>query len=239
MHVRVLRHVAFEDLGLLGPLLEARGADIEVVDVPTADLVGLDSLEPDLLVVLGGPIGANDEALFPFLRPELEGIARRLAARRPTLGICLGAQLMARALGARVQPARRKEIGWAPIQRTEAGRAGVLGRLGDDAPTVLHWHGDNFELPDGAERLASTEVCPNQAFRVGGHALGLQFHLEVTPGALERWLVGHVVEIGAARGVFIDRLRADTRRFGPALEAVAPTVFAEWLDDAGLGSRAA
>jgi GMP synthase (glutamine-hydrolysing) len=104
---------------------------------------------------------------------------------------------------------------------------------------VLHWHGDNFDLPDGAERLASTEVCPNQAFRVGEHALGLQFHLEVTPMALERWLVGHVVEIGAARGVFIDRLRADTRRFGPALEAAAPGVFAEWLDGAGLASRAA
>jgi GMP synthase (glutamine-hydrolysing) len=239
MHVRALRHVAFEDLGLLEALLEARGARVEVVDVPTADLTALDPLVPDLLVVLGGPIGANDEALFPFLEPELQSIARRLAARRPTLGICLGAQLMARALGARVHPARRKEIGWAGVQLTEAGRAGPLGRLGDDAPMVLHWHGDNFDLPDGAERLASTEVCPNQAFRVGEHALGLQFHLEVTPMALERWLVGHVVEIGAARGVFIDRLRADTRRFGPALEAAAPGVFAEWLDGAGLASRAA
>lgn len=234
MNVRVLRHLAFEDLGLLAPLLAQRGARVETVDVPTADLAALDPLAPDLLVVLGGPLGANDADRFPFVDAEIAALERRLAAGRPTLGICLGAQLMARALGARVQPARRKEIGWAPVALTEAGRAGCLGRLEDDEPVVLHWHGDNFELPPGASRLASTEACPDQAFALGDHALGLQFHLEVPAAELERWLVGHVVEIGSARGVSVEALRADTARHGPALERRAPAVFSEWLDGCGL-----
>ena len=236
MNVRVLRHVAFEDLGLLRPVLEARGARLEVIDVPTADIDALDPLEPDLLVVLGGPIGANDDELFPFLESESRCLLRRLEAERPTLGVCLGAQLMARALGARVQPARRKEIGWAPIALSDAGRAGPLGLLDAGEPQVLHWHGDNFDLPPGAVRLASTDVCPNQAFAIGDHALGLQFHLEVRAADVERWLVGHVVEIGFARGASVAGIRADTARWAPELERAAPAVFEAWLDCAGLSA---
>ena len=155
---------------------------------------------------------------------------RLLAAERPVLGVCLGAQLIACALGARVSPARRKEIGWAPIALSEAGRAGPLGNLGGAAPTVLHWHGDNFELPPGAVSLASTEVSPHQAFAIDRHALGLQFHLEIVPERMEQWLVGHVVEIGSARGVSNSQLRRDTREYGPALLRRAPAVFDAWLN---------
>lgn len=229
MKVDVFRHVPFEDLGLWEPVLSARGARINFIEVPLADLDGYDALAPDLLIVLGGPLGAGDDDEFPFLAQELAAIERRLAAGRPVLGICLGAQLMARALGARVTPARRKEIGWAPIELNQNGRDSCLGELGEDRPMVLHWHGDNLELPKSAVSLASTETCPHQAFAIGNHALGLQFHLEVPPERLEQWFVGHIVEIGSARGVEVPQLRAETQEYGPALARKAPRVLDAWL----------
>jgi GMP synthase-like glutamine amidotransferase len=138
----------------------------------------VDPLMPDLLVCLGGPIGAYEEAAYPFLRDELALIERRLAAARPTLGICLGAQLMARALGARIYPAPAKEIGWGEVRLSEAGQKGPLRHFA--GVPVLHWHGDTFDLPKGAELLASTVLCANQAFAFGRYALAFQFHPETT-----------------------------------------------------------
>ncbi|OGK97589.1 MAG: glutamine amidotransferase [Candidatus Rokubacteria bacterium RIFCSPLOWO2_02_FULL_73_56] len=225
-----IRHVAFEDLGTLGEVLARRGVAVAYAEAPLDDLAALDPLAPDLLVVLGGPIGAYEEEAYPVVRDELRLLDKRLAAGRPTLGICLGSQLMARALGARVHPGARKEIGWAPLELTAAGARSCLAELGG-AP-VLHWHGDTFELPDGAVRLASTAPCANQAFAWGRCALGLQFHVEVTARGLERWLVGHACEIAATPGVTVAGLRADTARWGPALEQAGHRVLARWLDEA-------
>src|SRR5579863_4078763 len=120
--VIAIRHVAFEDLGGFESVLRGRGFDIRYVDAATDDLSTLPVAAPEPLFILGGPIGAYEEALYPFLGAELAFIAKRLAAKLPTFGICLGAQLMARALGARVYPARAKELGWAPIALTDAGQ---------------------------------------------------------------------------------------------------------------------
>lgn len=230
--VLALRHVPFEDLGLLEPMLADRRHRVATLDVPVADVASLDLLAPDLLVVLGGPIGAYEDDRYPFLAAEVAGVRARLERGRPTLGLCLGAQIMARALGARVYPGPVKEIGWAPLTLSDAGRASCLRHL--DGVEVLHWHGDTFDLPDGAVRLASTAPFPNQAFAVGDALLALQFHAEACGPPLERWLVGHAHEIAHTEGVSVPALRADTARCSPALEAAGRRCFGAWLDALGL-----
>lgn len=222
-----LRHVPFEDLGLLAPLLAQRGHAVQYVDVPTADLAGVDTLEADLLVVLGGPIGVYENDRYQFIDVEVEWLVRRLASGRPTLGICLGSQLMALALGARVYPSGTKEIGWDPVALSPAGAASCLRHLADTP--VLHWHGDTFDLPAGAAHLASTPACRNQAFSFGDHALALQFHAEAAGRALEAWFVGHASEIGSTPSISVGGLRAATARYSAALVERGRACFNEWL----------
>ena len=235
-NVVALRHVAFEDLGLLAPLLRSRGWDITLLDVPSADLTDakvVASIEQaDLLVVLGGPIGVGDAEAYPFLTPELRLIERRLTQDRPLLGICLGSQLMASALGSRVYPGGTKEIGWGQLQLTDAGTASCLAPLADPDAMVLHWHGDTFDLPDGATRLASSPLYENQAFAYGRNALALQFHIEADPARLEEWYVGHTAELGAA-GISVKALRAATAQVANRVGAQAERIFDRWLRDIG------
>jgi GMP synthase (glutamine-hydrolysing) len=224
----VLRHVAFEDLGLLAPALTRAGWDYEILEAATADLTQKMIAGADLLVVLGGPIGVGDIGDYPFLGHEIALIEKRLAANRPTLGICLGSQLMAAALGARVYSGSIKEIGWAPLQLTDDGRASCLAPLGEPDATVLHWHGDTFDLPAGTTRLASTPAYANQAFAFGNNALALQFHVEVDPARLEEWYVGHTVELGAAK-ISVPALRSATAQVAPRIPTQADRIFAHWL----------
>ncbi|MDR3359073.1 MAG: glutamine amidotransferase [Bifidobacteriaceae bacterium] len=221
-----VRHVAFEDLGALEPILRAGGYQVDFLEAGLAPITPAVALAPDLLVVLGGPIGVYETAAYPFLAAEREGIAARLEARRPTLGICLGAQLMAAALGAEVAATGRKEIGYGRLSLTEAGRRSALGPL--DGLAVLHWHGDQFAIPPGAEHLAATPGFPNQAFALGSWALGLQFHIEAEPARLEQWLIGHACELAGAQ-IAPDGIRRDAARFGPPLSDAARQVFAAWL----------
>src|SRR5579863_249412 len=157
-----VRHVAFEDLGLLGPLLSARGYDVRYHDAGIEPFAADSLVAPDLVVVLGGPIGVYEQDTYPFIAGEIAAVAARLQSNKPILGICLGAQMMAAALGARVAPGPVKEIGFAPLTLSEAGQASVLAPLA--TTLVLHWHGDNCELPRGCTLLASTTHCPVQAF---------------------------------------------------------------------------
>jgi GMP synthase (glutamine-hydrolysing) len=229
--VLAIGHVAFEDLGAWEQPLMERGATIDYLDIPRTPLAALEPLESDLLVILGGPIGAYEKDAYPFLEAETNFIARRLAARKPILGLCLGAQLMANAAGARVYPGPAKEIGWSRLDLTEAGKASPLRHL--DGP-VLHWHGDTFDLPPGATHLASTPLTRHQAYAIGDFALGLQFHPEVTAGGLEAWYVGHACEIAATPGVSVAALRAAARSHAPALEQSARSCLEEWLRGCGL-----
>jgi GMP synthase (glutamine-hydrolysing) len=231
-----VRHVAFEDLGLLGPLLAGRRYELRYLEAGVERCDAATFLAPDLLVVLGGPIGVYESETYPFIAGEIAAIAARMNANRPILGICLGAQLMAAALGARVAPGPVKEIGWAPLTLTAAGRASVLAPVG--ATPVLHWHGDNIDLPAGCERLAATPHCPVQAFTRTPAQLALQFHLETEPARFETWLVGHTVELGKA-GIDPRDLRHQAHTLGPATRDIGTKVLAAWLDSLAATTGAA
>jgi GMP synthase (glutamine-hydrolysing) len=224
----VLRHVAYEDLGLLAPILHAAGWDASYCEASTQDLGEPWIAQADLLIVLGGPIGVYETDRFPFLLTEITLLERRLAKDRPTLGICLGAQLMAKALGSRAFPGPTKEIGWGRVELTNAGQASSLSPLAETRASVLHWHGDTFDLPIGAVRLALNAVYENQAFAYGARAMALQFHVEADPQRLEEWYVGHAVELSAAN-VSIPDLRTATAAVASQLRVQATHIFDKWL----------
>lgn len=221
-----IRHVAFEGLGTFAPILAEHGYAVTVLDAGVDDLSAVGRDDPDLVVILGGPIGVGQTTSYPFLDEEIALAADRLARSRPTLGICLGSQIMAAALGSAVYPAQHKEIGWGPITLTEDGKASPLRHL-SGAP-VLHWHGDTFDLPSGSTLLCSTDLCRNQAFAVGQHALGLQFHAEFDGHQIERWLIGHASELGTA-GIDPRMLRSDTALHASSLAGAGTALVRDWL----------
>lgn len=228
-----IRHVAFEDLGSLARVLDARGWDIAYCEAATDQLSHPSIRDADLVIVLGGPIGVGDAATYRFLGREMRLIERRLARGQPVLGICLGAQLMAAALGGRVYPGPVKEIGWGAVSLTPEGHRSPLAPLGRPPARVLHWHGDTFELPPGARRLAFNDLYENQAFAHGAAGtpagLGLQFHIEADARGLEEWYIGHAVELGGA-GIDLRRLRREGRTEAPRSALLAGALFGDWLD---------
>ncbi|MCP3469167.1 glutamine amidotransferase [Bradyrhizobium sp. CCGUVB1N3] len=226
-----LRHVAFEDLGLLAPIMEREGWNVSFCDAPVDDLSHPSIRDADLVIVLGGPIGVYETESYPFITREISLIEHRFGRDLPTLGICLGAQLMAKALGARVYAGAVKEIGWGSITLSEAGLASSLKPLAGGTP-VLHWHGDTFDLPSAAVRLASNENYENQAFACGNHALALQFHLEADSRQLEEWYVGHAVELAVTK-ISVSQLRARTAELSNGLAREADRVFSDWLRQIG------
>lgn len=235
MHKRstvALRHVAFEDLGLMAAILDREGWDVSYCDVPFENISHPSIRNAELLIVLGGPIGVYDIDAYPFLAHEIDLLERRLAKDLPTLGICLGSQLMAKALGSRVFAGPVKEIGWGRISLTEQGRASCLSDLAHDDSVVLHWHGDTFDLPNGATRLAFNSAYENQAFSYGSRAMGLQFHLEADPRQLEEWYVGHSAELSASN-VSVTDLRAATSSVASRLSAQATGIFSRWIRELG------
>lgn len=219
-----IRHVPFEDLGSLAEPLAQAGYSIRYADAPTADFAALGKQSWDLLVVLGGPIGVNDGADYPFLAPELKFVEARLKAGLPLLGICLGSQFIAKALGAEVRRNVEVELGWKPLTLTDPGRASALRHL---TGPVLHWHGEIFDLPQGALNLCSTDLTPCQGFS-WGRALAMQFHPEVTAQGLEQWYVGNVGDIREA-GLTPAELRRSARAHGSTLQTQGAALLKDWL----------
>jgi GMP synthase (glutamine-hydrolysing) len=226
----VIEHLAVEHPGTLKPALEANG--YEVASVPAAAVRQFRERadEAALLIVMGGPIGVYDVPEYPFLTDEIGIIRARLAEKRPVLGICLGSQLMAAALDAKVFPGTNGvELGWAPVQLTEQGRQHPLAAVaGDDMP-VLHWHGDTFELPQGATLLASTSRYAHQAFAVGNYGLALQFHVETDAAELEQWFVAFAGDIRRSGPDTLSRLRADTTKYASGLSERNARFVSKWV----------
>lgn len=228
MKAIAIRHLAFEDLGGFAAELEQRGFEIAYREAGVDPLYDPELLEAELLVVLGGPIGAYEESSYPFLLDEMRLLEQRLQAKRATLGLCLGSQLMARVLGARVYAGEHKEIGWGPLQLTEEGKNSPVRHL-EQIP-VLHWHGDTFELPEGAVRLASSQYYENQAFAYHNHGLALQFHPEITRQGMERWFIGHAHEIAHTQGIDVAMLREATTKNADNLQRQGTQLLRQWLD---------
>lgn len=180
MHAHYVQHVPFEGLGSIDAWLQAAGYRISHTRLyQTADFP--DPAGIDLLIVMGGPMSVNDEDVFGWLALEKRFIRDAIRAGTSVLGICLGAQLIASALGARVYKNTVKEIGWFPVEGVPAQDG--LHFAFPACVEVFHWHGEMFDLPPGAVRLARSRGCENQAFQIGESIMGLQFHLETTPAA--------------------------------------------------------
>ncbi len=227
--VNVIRHLAFEDLGSFTAVLQESAYQINYIDAGYDELSAIDALSDELLIILGGPLSVNDNEYFPFLEVELDLLKQRIAADRPTLGICLGAQLIAAAVGEQVFAGAEKEIGWYGLRLTSAGEQSVLRCLSARHCSMLHWHGETFDLPEAAVLLASSEKYPNQAFSMGENVLALQFHPEVTQRGLEKWYIGHVTEIMQTEGISVTQLRQQAERNAAQLEMQGRLFFKRWL----------
>ena len=229
-----IRHVHFEDCGTLGDVLRERGFEIEYAEAGLTGLNAIDVLSPDLLIGLGGPISVYESDLYPFINDELDLLRRRIAAKKPVIGVCLGAQMLAYALGAKVYPGKAKEIGWKPLELTEAGKNSPVSRLAASNTSMLHWHGDTFDLPSGAVLLASTDITRNQIYSYGDFLLAFQCHPELKRANIESWLIGHANEIATSKVATVNVIRNDTEKFGDALQTAGRKCFEEWMTGAGL-----
>ena len=211
--VHWLQHVPFEGLGSIAPWLEAHQAQVTLTRLfEDARLPPVEDL--DWLIVMGGPMSVNDEAIHPWLGPEKRFIAQAISRGTTVLGICLGAQLIAGVLGARVSRSPQPEIGWFPIEKIAPKRPqGPTGWLPQRC-TVFHWHGETFDLPAGALPLARSEGCENQGFTMGTRVIGLQFHLETTPESARAMIEAGRAELVPGRTIQAEKeILASEKRF--------------------------
>lgn len=224
----IIRHVPREGVAGYRQPIEAAGYTIDRVDVADPAFATLDLREPDLLVMMGGPMGVYEQDHYPWIRCQLHRLALRLEADRPTLGVCFGAQMIAAALGARVYPGPAKEVGFHPVQVHANGREGPLSHL-VDVP-ILHWHGDTFTLPEGTELLASSHLYANQAFRRGPNLLALQFHAEMGEDERYHQWIDRWPEAVKESGKPAERLRAEQDEHGPRAVAAGRAMLGQWLE---------
>ena len=254
----VVQHVPYEGLGTFETVFRQAGCSLRTLNAadPKVRWPSVDSF--DGLVVMGGPMGVYEQAKHPFLKKEIALLQQALNARLPVLGVCLGAQLLAAALGAKVTRNPQKEIGWYPVMREPDADGDPLCEPFGQTETVFQWHGDTFTLPKGAVRLASSPLCAEslasgsgfhpessrrmeQAFRYGDLAYGLQFHVEVTDAMIRSWLTVNKRELSSLKGVIDpDAIRSQTPQHLARLQELSghvATTFGELVKSAAHASR--
>ena len=223
----IIRHTPHEGIAGFRAPVEAAGYELTRIDISDPAFADVDFDEPDLLLVMGGPMGVYETGRHPWIAGEITRLARRIMLDRPTLGVCLGSQMVAAAMGARVYPGPVKEVGFSAVEINAAGLGSPLRHIAD--VPILHWHGDTFDLPAGVELLASTSHYPNQAFRRGGNLLALQCHPEMGEDPrFEIWLEdeGYIAEAGLTGA----ELRAQHEAFGSTAVAAGQKLITDWLD---------
>lgn len=228
----VFQHVPHEILGTFNPLLKNAGFRIRYVNFGRTPEAIPNVEKYDGLIILGGPMCISQRDNYPHLLTEMEAIRAAMELGMPILGICLGAQLIAAALHARVHRNPVKEIGWYDVTATEAGRKDPLFRFFNGTEKIFQWHGDTFDIPHGAVHLATSPDCRNQAFRVGDRVYGLQFHLEVDAALIERWLVTpvHVRELeDLPEHMSAENIRTKTPKYIDRSTQLGEQLFGEFI----------
>ncbi len=238
--VLVFQHVPYEPLGTLDPLLKERGCRLRYVNFGR-EPESRPRLEGyDALIVLGGPMNADQISTFPNLLTEMEIIREAVGRDMPVLGVCLGAQLLAKALGGDVSRNALREIGWYDVTLTDAGLADPVLQVFGPRCEVFQWHEDGIALPPGGECLAGSALSEVQAFRFGARAYGFQFHLEVNRPLIERWLTvpAHAAVLDEERGrIDPDAIRTRSDQAIHALERLSRATFSRWIDHFDDGRR--
>lgn len=184
----VIQHVEGEGLGIIEKVVRQKGIEVITVRVFKGERIPREVQDYSGLIILGGPMGVYEDDLYPFIKEELTLIRNAIRCGIAVLGICLGSQLLAKAVGGDVYKGKKKEIGWYKIRLTDEGKKDGLFIGLPDEFTVFQWHGDTFDIPEGSICLASSETFPHQIIKVGKMAYGLQFHLEVTEGMIRDWV---------------------------------------------------
>lgn len=229
MTITVFRHTPCEDLGSLAKVLEKNGITYRYVDAFHDDISAFDPHEPDVMIFMGASAGVYQDSDYPFIKEEIDIIEKRLAEGLPTLGICFGAQLIARALGAKVYKGEQgPEKGWHPLSVNEQGKKTVVRHLDKEHTNMVQWHGDTFDLPKEATLLASSDNYPHQIFSYGDHTLALQCHPEVTPYILKNWYVSSAAAV-AQGDIDIHKIRTETEKHIDILMGQSEKFFVEWL----------
>ncbi len=228
-HLLVFQHDPLEDLGVFAHVLEKQNVSFRPIRLYEGGTPTEHWEDVGALVILGGPMSVHEEERYPFLKLEKTIIRSAVKEGIPTLGICLGAQLIAAAAGAEVYQGNIKEIGWFPVSVTPDGQMDPLLGYLPGKPTVFQWHGDSFDLPKGALRLASSLYYHNQAFRIGKNIYGLQFHLEVTPAMIERWMDHYWKELAQIPYISPDKIQVDTDSYSRTLKYYGERFFSEFI----------
>ncbi|HHT9125489.1 MAG TPA: type 1 glutamine amidotransferase [Candidatus Brocadiia bacterium] len=234
MTVLFIKHIDIEGPGTIADFLESNNVPHRTINPFKGDTYPDDPKTCSAIVSLGGPMNVYEEEKYPFLKLEDSFLRDAVRKEVPILGICLGAQLLAKACGAKVEKAKAKEIGWYKIPLTSKGKKDPLFRGIDNELNVFQWHGDTFNIPDGGVRLAESNICPNQAFRYGKNAYGIQFHVEVTKQMIQEWIEAYKGELDTLKGiVYPKKLIKESDVNGEAYNQQASQFFSNFFRLAG------